>query len=134
MAFALEGKDVLIGGLDITKTLKYRNVLATGNAAFVVVDDLATVDPWQPRGEKVHGEAVIETAGNGRPRIRITPTTVWSWGINKDAEKTFASIEKRTASSNEGPAYSAGIAPSLPAWKSSKAWRISSAVFITKGP
>jgi pyridoxamine 5'-phosphate oxidase family protein len=95
VTFALSGNDVLVGGLDITKTRKYRNVLATGNAAFVV-DDLATVDPWQPRGVKVHGTAVIEAAGNGKPRIRITPTTVWSWGINSDAEKVFASVEKRT--------------------------------------
>jgi pyridoxamine 5'-phosphate oxidase family protein len=99
VTFALEGNEVLIGGLDITKTRKYRNVLATGNAAFVV-DDLVTVDPWQPRGVKVHGEAVIETAGNGKPRIRITPTTVWSWGINENAEKVFASIEKRTAATD----------------------------------
>jgi pyridoxamine 5'-phosphate oxidase family protein len=99
VTFTLSGNDLLVGGLDITKTRKYRNVLATGNAAFVV-DDLVTVDPWQPRGVKVHGEAVIETAGNGKPRIRITPTTVWSWGINDNAEKVFASIEKRTASTD----------------------------------
>jgi pyridoxamine 5'-phosphate oxidase family protein len=99
VTFTFSGNDLLVGGLDITKTRKYRNVLATGNAAFVV-DDLVTVDPWKPRGVKVHGEAVIETAGNGKPRIRITPTTVWSWGVNDNAEKVFASIEKRTASTD----------------------------------
>lgn len=96
VTFALDGADVLVGGLDITKTRKYRNILATGNAA-LVVDDLASVDPWTPRGVKVHGPAVIETAGNGKPRIRLTPATVWSWGINANGEKVFASIEKRTS-------------------------------------
>ena len=96
VTFAVNGDDVLVGGLDIARTLKHRNVLATGNAA-IVVDDLASVDPWQPRGVKVHGPAVIETAGNGRPRIRLTPTTIWSWGINEGADTVFASIEKRSA-------------------------------------
>ena len=32
------------------------------------------------------------------------------------------------------PMWSAGTVPSLPAWKSSKAWMISARVFMTKGP
>jgi pyridoxamine 5'-phosphate oxidase family protein len=101
VGFALDGDDLLIGGLDITKTRKYRNVLATGNAA-VVIDDLASTDPWTPRGVKVHGPATIETAGNGKPRIRVTGTTIWSWGINADADTVFATIERRRI--NEEPA------------------------------
>jgi hypothetical protein len=28
-------------------------------------------------------------------QIRITPATIWSWGINQDAETHFGPIEKR---------------------------------------
>lgn len=84
-----------IDGFDNPKTLKWRNVLATGRAAFVV-DDLATTDPWAPRGIKVRGSASADTDPDGRRVIRITPETVWSWGINADAPKHFAGrIERR---------------------------------------
>jgi pyridoxamine 5'-phosphate oxidase family protein len=95
VGFSVDGDDILVGGMDITKTLKYHNIRATGTGSFVV-DDLASVDPWRPRGVKVTGAAVIEDGGR-RPRIRITPDTVWSWGINQDAQKRFGPIEKRSA-------------------------------------
>jgi pyridoxamine 5'-phosphate oxidase family protein len=60
----------------------------------VVVDDLASIDPWRPRGVKVRGGVTLEDDG-GKPRIRIHPDTVWSWGINESAPKRFAGIEKR---------------------------------------
>jgi pyridoxamine 5'-phosphate oxidase family protein len=61
------------------------------------VDDLASIEPWRPRGVKVRGRAEIDTDPQGRARIRVTPETVWSWGINEGAPKHFADmIEKRT--------------------------------------
>jgi pyridoxamine 5'-phosphate oxidase family protein len=83
-----------INGRDNPKTLKWRNVIATGRAAFVV-DDLATIDPWAPRGVKLRGSASADTDPDGRQVIRITPETIWSWGINADAEKHFAGIIER---------------------------------------
>lgn len=83
-----------IGGLDNPKTVKWRNVTATGRAAFVV-DDLAAVDPWTPRGVKLRGAASADTDRNGRHIIRIIPETIWSWGINVDAPKHFAGIIER---------------------------------------
>jgi len=95
VGFGLDDDDnVLIGGLDNTKTRKYHNVKATGRASFVV-DDLQSVDPWRPRGVKVTGAASI-VERNGRPVLRIVPETVWSWALNQDAEKRFAGIEKRS--------------------------------------
>jgi pyridoxamine 5'-phosphate oxidase family protein len=96
VTFALDGDDVLVGGLDITRTLKHRNVLQTANAA-IVVDDLLSTEPWRPRGVKLHGTASIEQAPTGRARIRIRPSTIWSWGLNPDGDTVFASIEKRSA-------------------------------------
>ena len=81
------------GGLDITKTVRYRH-LNENPQATVVIDDLASIDPWHPRGVKVRGRATLEERG-GSMRIRITPEVIWSWGINPDAEKRFASIERR---------------------------------------
>ena len=86
--------EIVIGGMDNPKTIKYRNVVATGQAAFVV-DDLASVDPWSPRGVKVRGVARPALDDNGKATIRIRPTTVWSWHLNEDAEKRFGPIERR---------------------------------------
>ncbi len=96
VGFSLDGDDVVIGGMDITKTLKHRNVLANGRASFVV-DDLASRTPWRPRGLKVTGAARVAAGVDGRPVLRITPETIWSWGLNSDAEKRFGPVEKRRA-------------------------------------
>jgi pyridoxamine 5'-phosphate oxidase family protein len=83
-----------IDGLDNPRTIKWRNVAATGRAAFVV-DDLASTDPWTPRGVKLRGTARSDTDPSGRRVIRITAETVWSWGINPDAPKHFADMIER---------------------------------------
>jgi pyridoxamine 5'-phosphate oxidase family protein len=97
VGFAVEGDTIISGGLDLTKTVRYRH-LQHNPRATLVVDDLASVEPWRPRGVKVRGRAVLEDDG-GKPRVRIEPDTVWSWGINRDAPKHFAGrIEKRRVS------------------------------------
>jgi pyridoxamine 5'-phosphate oxidase family protein len=91
--FFVDGDSIISRGLDLTKTVRYRHLLVNPQAT-LVVDDLASLDPWKPRGIKVRGPAVIED-DDGKPRIRIRPETVWSWGINEEAPKRFASIERR---------------------------------------
>lgn len=88
-----EAGDIEIRGLDNPRTLKWRNVVATGRAAFVV-DDLETVQPWKPRGVKVHGTAVADD-GDGAHVLRITPTRIWSWNLNDGAETHFGGIIER---------------------------------------
>jgi len=85
---------IVITGMDPKKTLKWHNVVATGMAAFAV-DDLASREPWRPRGVKARGRAEAFDDAEGRSWIRITPEVVWSWGINLDAERHFGPIEKR---------------------------------------
>jgi pyridoxamine 5'-phosphate oxidase family protein len=50
----------------------------------IVVDDLASVAPWRPRGIRVYGTAEIVDhqgyAGRGK-YLRITPEKAWSWGL-----------------------------------------------------
>jgi pyridoxamine 5'-phosphate oxidase family protein len=93
VGFSVDGDAILSGGLDLTKTVRYRH-LRENPRATLVVDDLASVDPWRPRGIKVRGRATLEDDG-GKPRIRIEADTVWSWGINEGARTRFAGIERR---------------------------------------
>lgn len=67
-----------VGGFRLTQTKKYRDAAMTSRAA-IVIDDLATVDPWRPRGIEVRGRA--ETIGDPDALIRIHPERVISWGL-----------------------------------------------------
>ncbi len=96
VGFGLEGDSIVSGGIDLTKTVRYRH-LQENPRATIVIDDLTSMDPWSPRGIKVRGSASLEEH-EGRLRIRIEPAVIWSWNINDDAEKTFASIERRRVS------------------------------------
>lgn len=70
-----------VRGHDLTATKKYRDVRRTGRAA-IVIDDLASVSPWRPRGIEVRGRA--EAVGGPRPLIRIHPERIVSWGLASD--------------------------------------------------
>jgi pyridoxamine 5'-phosphate oxidase family protein len=93
VGFRIDGDDVVVGGLDNTKTRKYWNVKATGRAS-LVVDDLASVDPWRPRMVKVTGTATIGTDDRGKPTIRIRPETVWSFGLGEEGRPGFDSMKR----------------------------------------
>jgi pyridoxamine 5'-phosphate oxidase family protein len=71
-----------VTGADFAASRKFRNVQETHRAAFVV-DDMASVDPWRPRGILVRGraEAIDRTTNGGRPLIRIFADAVVSWGL-----------------------------------------------------
>jgi pyridoxamine 5'-phosphate oxidase family protein len=80
-----------VGGHRLERTKKYRDVERTGRAA-IVIDDLASTDPWRPRGVEVRGRG--EVVSSPRPLIRIHPERIVSWGV--DARGTFArSVEFR---------------------------------------
>ena len=86
VGFRFDGSRFSIGGFDITKTLKYKNVKAGNAKVALVIDDLASVSPWVPRGIKIHGTAEIDENG-GRAILIITPERHWSWGIHEQAYK-----------------------------------------------
>lgn len=81
VVFSVDGDDIVTTGFDIAKTVRYRNI-RRNPLATVVIDDLAAVEPWTPRGIKVRGRAGIESDGAGE-RFRITPDVIWSWGVNE---------------------------------------------------
>lgn len=78
---------IVIGGGALGATKKFRNIQQGSTVAFVV-DDLATVDPWAPRGIEIRGTAVALTDHEpplpalSREIIRITPTRIVSWGLD----------------------------------------------------
>ncbi len=93
VVFEVEDGDILTAGFDITHTIRYRNIQSNPRAT-LVVDDLASVNPWSPRGLKITGRCVIEASTNGE-RFRITPERIVSWGIN-DTTPGIPKMERRT--------------------------------------
>ena len=92
VVFELDGDDIVTSGFDIAKTVRYRNVAANPRAT-VVIDDLASMNPWSPRGIKIIGSCVVESADGGE-RFRITPEVIISWAIN-DTTPGIPSMERR---------------------------------------
>ena len=92
VVFEIDGDDVVTAGFDITHTVRFKNIQKNPRAT-LVVDDLATVNPWSPRGIKIIGTAVIETF-NESPRFRITPEVIVSWAIN-DTTPGIPKMERR---------------------------------------
>ncbi len=99
VGFEFDGRSFYVGGLRMTATLKYRNVLANPRVA-LVIDDLVSTNPWTPRGVKIHGRAtVVERDGHvGRgPYLQIVPERHWSWGIEEPAMQAGRPTIKKTA-------------------------------------
>jgi pyridoxamine 5'-phosphate oxidase family protein len=74
-----------IGGWTMGLTKKWRNVAVNPHVS-LVVDDVASVDPWKVRGVEIRGvaEQVVgphEHAGISDELIRIRPYRIISWGV-----------------------------------------------------
>jgi pyridoxamine 5'-phosphate oxidase family protein len=67
-----------VGGFELERTKKFRDVARSGRAA-IVIDDLASTDPWHPRGIEVRGRA--EAIALPTPLIRIHPERIVTWGL-----------------------------------------------------
>jgi len=73
-----EADTIDVGGRDLEQSKKFRDVNRAGLAA-IVIDDLATTDPWRPRGIEVRGPA--DAIDGPRAMIRIHPKRIVSWGL-----------------------------------------------------
>ena len=96
VGYAFDGERFYVGGLTLTRTLKYRNVRQHPLAALVVDD--APSDGWTPRGVKIHGTASIgERAGPAgqEPVLEIAPTVHWSWGVEAPTFRGGAPVIRR---------------------------------------
>ncbi|MBO0728770.1 MAG: PPOX class F420-dependent oxidoreductase, partial [Acidimicrobiaceae bacterium] len=73
--------------LHMGSTRKFRNVKGNPTVA-LVVDDIASVDPWRVRGVEVRGWAeALEgqdppAAGMSAEVLRIHPRRIIGWGVN----------------------------------------------------
>ncbi|MCX6516022.1 MAG: PPOX class F420-dependent oxidoreductase [Actinobacteria bacterium] len=92
VVFEIDSDDVLTAGFDITHTVRYKNIQSNPRVS-VVVDDLASVNPWSPRGIKIIGTAVIEEF-DGSPRFRSSPEVIISWALN-DTTPGIPKMERR---------------------------------------
>jgi pyridoxamine 5'-phosphate oxidase family protein len=70
-----------VGGMEPERTKKFKDVRRSGRAA-IVIDDLVSTDPWQPRGIEVRGHA--EAIEGDRALIRIHPARIVSWGLESE--------------------------------------------------
>ena len=78
------------GGIDFAATRRYQDVQHNAAVA-IVIDDLASTNPWRPRGVQVRGTATLHEAGEasghrgagfGGAWMRITPRSISSWGLD----------------------------------------------------
>ncbi len=67
-----------IGGHELGRSKKFRDVARSGRAA-IVIDDLASTDPWLARAIEVRGRG--EAIALPTPLIRIHPERIISWGL-----------------------------------------------------
>lgn len=96
--FDPESQTLVIGSAaSMAESKKFRDARANPDVA-IVIDDLASVDPWTPRGIEVRGIAEPQLSGGaevgrrlgaGFPfdevYLRIHPRRIVSWGIDTSA-------------------------------------------------
>ena len=79
VAYEFDGNCIYFGGWNLEKSLKFRNIKSNNNVA-IVIDDLASVNPWRPRGIEIRGTAEIQETEDGQ-FVKITPKQKVSWGL-----------------------------------------------------
>jgi len=96
VGFWFEADRFFIGGINLPGTRKYRNIASGNQQVALIIDDFESIDPWTPRGIKLHGTVeIVERDGLMGPGryFAITPRVSWSWGVLSptfDEEDRFA--------------------------------------------
>ena len=100
VGFEYDGKYFWVGSHSqeiFPRTRRYRNITKGNARVSIVIDDMASVDPWRPRGIKVSGKAeVMEHTGIfGKGKyIRISPIVSVSWGIEPPKGDNWPSVKR----------------------------------------
>ena len=76
-----------VGGRQLEQSKKFHDVARNGRAA-LVIDDLASTNPWRPRAVEVRGRA--EAIEEPDAIIRIHPERIISWGL--DSERSARTV------------------------------------------
>src|SRR5579872_6878618 len=87
VAIEFDGEYFYFGGWNLEQSLKFRNIKENSKVA-LVVDDLASVRPWRPRGVEVRGRAEIQENNDGI-YVKITPERKVSWGLVAPTQRTI---------------------------------------------
>ena len=86
VGFEFDGARFYVGGHKLETTRKYKNVVAGHHKVSLLIDDLKSLQPWQPRGIRIYGIAeIIQRHGHLGPGnyLAITPVVSWSWGVEE---------------------------------------------------
>lgn len=80
---------VIVLGREMAHSYKYRQVQKNPKVA-IVWDSQEAGPPPTIKGIEVRGRAVIkQNPGDRDPYLEVTPTKVFSWGINEPADQSF---------------------------------------------
>lgn len=88
VGFEWDGTRFAIGGQQLERSRKFKNVAGGNRKVSLILDDLQSVRPWSPRGIKIHAIATpVEQAGRFGPGhyLIVRPLVSWSWGIEGDS-------------------------------------------------
>jgi pyridoxamine 5'-phosphate oxidase family protein len=82
-----DGDAIEVGGHGFGASKKYRDIRTNPRVA-IVIDDLASVNPWTPHGIEIRGTAELHDIGGERfgdgwdpAWVRIVPERIVSWGV-----------------------------------------------------
>lgn len=85
VVFEFDGFHFTIGGYAPERARRTQNVDQGNDKVALVIDDLASVQPWSPRFLRVYGTAELvqpdDQPGAGRV-MRITPLVSWSMNLS----------------------------------------------------
>jgi pyridoxamine 5'-phosphate oxidase family protein len=85
-----------VGGYELERSKKFRDVARSGRAA-IVIDDLESTDPWRPRAVEVRGYAEAITFPTAL--IRIHPERIISWGL--EGSRSARTVGSKSSSHSE---------------------------------
>jgi len=80
VTYRFDGATITFGGWNLTKSLKFKNLMANDKVAFVV-GDLVSTKPWRVRGVEIRGRAEPEKTPGGVTIVRVIPLNIRSWGL-----------------------------------------------------
>ncbi len=80
VGYRFDGSEIVFGGRNLTKTLKFRNLSGNNKVAFVV-DEVVSANPWKVKGVEIRGRAEAFQSEEGVTFVRIVPEKVRSWGL-----------------------------------------------------
>ena len=98
VGFEFDGTHFYVGGHQLSASRKYKNIAAGNHKITLLIDELKSIQPLDPRGIKIHGSAeIVQRAGRFGPSdyFKITPVVSWSWGIEGEQFKDGRFVPKK---------------------------------------